>query len=62
MARRQYHKLLDLTDIDRDIAYRGYLIKTDQFNNCLYVSKGGFHIGTFDRVSDAKAVIDQIAD
>ena len=45
-----------------DQAYKGYRIHLNHIRNEWYVSKGGAHIGTFPRVSDAKAAIDLIAD
>jgi hypothetical protein len=45
-----------------DQAYKGYRIYFNALRDEWYVSKGGAHIGTFSRVSDAKAAIDLIAD
>ena len=41
-------------------AYRGYLIKRDACRDLWHVSKGGHHICSRDRLSDAKADIDML--
>jgi hypothetical protein len=55
-------ELFDAAARGTDQAYKGYRIYFNALRSEWYVSKGGAHIGTFPRVSEAKAAIDLIAD
>ena len=62
MSASEAREVFDTAARGTDQAYKGYRIHLNHIRNEWYVSKGGAHIGTFPRVSDAKAAIDLIAD